>query len=390
MAIIASKRGGLVACPGGPYHARNGCEAIKLLSWDQVREIVDRFARLNPYDRDAVPGSVLKIEDDNVDPKTKKQRQLWCYAIAAKRYVLFLRDKDGAPVLLRDKINNDEDRWSEHGLGHLLNPTDPDTDDREWIAQAWLRILRKALSFKTGPLRFEKLPAIGRVSVSSPWVMRAFASFNRGKPYAKQIKPFNFLLSAQVRELGRPIGVDPERFHLIAPYETDSRKWLALPWIDEYSTERYRITTSQVQSRKTAAVKTYGDVLRAYEYHPELKCAGPDGKPCTKQTIGLLSRRHVRIVQLRFIGKESNLLEEVEEGSIHDAGSVYTEYLDAQREREAWLRDIVPKLKAVSLKELQSRTGLSLAALKAARAGRMPHRKNRDKLLAALGEAGTN
>jgi hypothetical protein len=32
-------------------------------------------------------------------------------------------------------VNNDEDRWSEHGLGHLLNPTNPEDEDREWIAQ---------------------------------------------------------------------------------------------------------------------------------------------------------------------------------------------------------------------------------------------------------------
>ena len=29
-------------------------------------------------DRDAIPGSVLKIEADNFDPKTGRQRQLWC------------------------------------------------------------------------------------------------------------------------------------------------------------------------------------------------------------------------------------------------------------------------------------------------------------------------
>ena len=95
---------------------------------------------LNPYDRDAVPGSILKIEDDNCDPKTKKQRQLYCLAISAKRYALFLRDDNGMPVLLRKNVNNKDDRWSEHGLGHLLNPTDPESADREWIAQVWFNI----------------------------------------------------------------------------------------------------------------------------------------------------------------------------------------------------------------------------------------------------------
>ena len=56
---------------------------------------MSRFAALNPYDRSAIPGSVLKIEDDNFDPKTGLQRQLWCLAISAKRYTLFVRDPHG-------------------------------------------------------------------------------------------------------------------------------------------------------------------------------------------------------------------------------------------------------------------------------------------------------
>jgi hypothetical protein len=109
MAIVASERGGLVPCPGGPYKTKNGRAAIQALSWEQVAEIVGQFPRLNPYDRAAVPNSILKIEDDNFDPKTGKQRQLWCVAISAKRYVLFLRDRNGEPELLRKGVNNGED-----------------------------------------------------------------------------------------------------------------------------------------------------------------------------------------------------------------------------------------------------------------------------------------
>jgi hypothetical protein len=43
-------------------------------------EVVDEFGTLNPYDRTVVPGSILKIEDDNFDPETKRQRQLYCFA----------------------------------------------------------------------------------------------------------------------------------------------------------------------------------------------------------------------------------------------------------------------------------------------------------------------
>jgi hypothetical protein len=46
--------------------------------------------------------------------------------------------------------------------------------------------------------------------------------------------------------------------------------------------------------------------------------------PSGKQTIGLLQRRHVRIDEIKYIGKESNSLEEFEAGLIHSAQNVYT------------------------------------------------------------------
>ena len=116
MAIVATQRGGLIECEGGT-HRKGGKPAITALSWAQVASIAKRFEALNPYDRSAIPGSVLKIEDDNFDPKTGRQRQLCCLAISAKRYTLFLRDQEGEPALLREGVNNKEDRYSEHGLG---------------------------------------------------------------------------------------------------------------------------------------------------------------------------------------------------------------------------------------------------------------------------------
>jgi hypothetical protein len=327
MAIAAAQRGGLIECEGGA-HRKAGKPAIKALSWAQVDAIAKRFEALNPYDRDAIPGSVLKIEDDNFDPKTERQRQLWCLAISAKRYTLFLRDKDGEPALLREGINNAEDRYSEHGLGHLLNPADPESEDRNWIAQAWLSIVRRSLGLPTKPLRFQKRVAVGRTTVSSPAVMKPFKTLNAGKSYDKRIKPFNFILSCHVRKLGHPIGADPSRFHLIAPYETDPRKWETMRWIDQYSKEgkRYRISTSALHgSRTMARVKSYGNVLREYEYHPEAKCADASGAPCKKGTIGLLGRRHVAIDGFTYIGKESNKLEAVEEGGV-PAKSTFIRY----------------------------------------------------------------
>jgi hypothetical protein len=142
---------------------------------------------------------------------------------------------------------------------------------------------------------------------------------NRGKHYRQQIKPFNFASSCHVRAFGHPEGVRPQQFQLIAPYEPDPRRWLKAPWIDRYSGKRFRITTKGPHGTQgTARVQTYGEVVEAYERHPEAKCADANGEPCGKQTVGLLQRRHVRIDTIINIGKESNSLEEVQAGLVHD------------------------------------------------------------------------
>jgi len=178
MAIVATKNGGLIPCPGGTFKMRNGAKAVKALTWEQVRDIAKRFEALNPYDRDAVPGSILKIEDDNFDPKTKRQRQIWCVAISAKRYALFIRNKSNKPSLLRNGNNSKDNHWSEHGLGHLLNPVDLESEDREWIAQVWQNIIRDCLNIPAQRLDFERIPAVGRVTITSPGIFHPLAALN--------------------------------------------------------------------------------------------------------------------------------------------------------------------------------------------------------------------
>jgi hypothetical protein len=286
--------------------------------------------------------------------------------------VFFLRDRNGEPELLRKGVNNGEHGWSQHGLGHLLNPSDPTSEDRSWIAQAWLGIVRRSLGLATEPLPFADRVALGQITVSGPEVLRPLAKLNAGKPYSRQIKPFNFILSCHVAPYGHPADADPARFHLIAPYETDPRKWLQLPWIDQYSGRQYRIsTTLATGTRQIARVKSYGDVLEEYEFHEEAKCADASGAPCDKQTVGLLQRRHVTIEwPPRFIGKESNKLEKVEEGSVPDASDAYTEYPDSRRDE--WETEILPIIRAVSVPRLMVLSNLTRRTIQRIRAGQRP------------------
>jgi hypothetical protein len=89
-----------------------------------------------------------------------------------------------------------------------------------------------------------------------------------------------------------------------------------------------------------------------------------------------LQRRHIRAAALKYIGKESNRLEDVESGLIHAAESVYTEYVDPRR--EAWFR----AAQVVSLKEWERETGKPRRLLIDARLGRRrPHRRHRDLIV---------
>jgi hypothetical protein len=386
MAIVATAHGGIIPCKGGKLRAESGEPGIRALTWKQVDQIVAKFEALNPYNRKLIPGSVLKIEEDNFDPKTGKRRQLYCLAISAKRYALFLISKNGKPQLLREGINNKKDRWSRHGLGHLLNPTDPEASDRNWTAAVWDLIVRRSLGLKVRNLKFAHLPAIGRTTVSTPALMKCLESLNVGKPYSDQIKPFNFLQTCHVNPFGHPDGVDPEKFHLVSPYDPDPRKWLEKEWIDQHTGKRFRITTrAHCGTRQTARVKTYGDVVTEYEFRPEAKCADASGDECQRQTVGLLQRRHVKIDQIKCIGKESNSLEQVDAGLEHSEKNIYTEYADPKQSE--WITKIQPALKKARLKVLVDacEKRVSRRELIELRAGRSkPHRKTQELLVSIL------
>jgi hypothetical protein len=179
-----------------------------------------------------------------------------------------------------------------------------------------------------------------------------------------------------VRPLGHPPGVDPTRFHLISPYESNPREWVRQKWIDQYSGKLFRISSSEhYSSRQTASVKTFGDVISEYGFHAESKCSDAQGIVCGKDTRGLLQRRHVQIDQIRFIGKESNILDEVDAGMIHSAQDVYTEFVDPRRDE--WERKIWPGLKRISLSRLCKESGLSRRMIINARTGKSrPHPRN--------------
>ena len=106
---------------------------------------------------------------------------------------------------------------------------------------------------------------------------------------------------------------------------------------------------------------------------------------CDKQTVGLLLRRHIKIDQIKYIGKESNNLEEVEVGLEHSEQNIYTEYPDPRRDE--WETKIRPALQAAQLADLERlcKGKISRRALIDLRAGRSrPQKKNKKRLVTVL------
>ena len=157
------------------------------------------------------------------------------------------------------------------------------------------------------------------------------------------------------------------------------RQWLKLRFTDRYSGKGYRVTVGDAVTQGVARVKTYGDVVAEYRCHREHKSLAPDGQPCSQATVGVLQRRPVEVLQVVYVGKESNRLEEVQHGLIEDEDEVMNEYPDPSN--DPFSRFVVPVLRTMALSPLVEESGLNLSTIKRIRAGKQwPHAKNRQSL----------
>lgn len=366
MAIVSTKRGGLIACTRGPERLPDGRAGVRALSHEQVRDIRQRFTTLNPYDPGAVP-DILKLEVIS-----------HCYAISAKRYALYDLDRWGNPIFVQG------DKLSRHGLGHFLNPDDQSSDGQDWIKAFWEMIISKAHGKAVDVPKWLNRPTMVRTTVTSIPVLRAFRHLNDGYPYSEQVKPFNFVITAAGAKPPAhvPMGAP---FRLVAPYETDSRRWESAEWVDVHHPEAgpYRITTKDGRPG-IARVDTFADVLAKYETHPESKSLGPDGEPCGRSTVGLLQRRPVTVGVIILIGKESNQLEERSRGeqTVDDVEDRLTTYND----HDEWYRVVLPRLRGIGVKRAAEAAGMSERRMRDVLAGRaLPHSGNRIALASFQG-----
>ncbi|QUH03823.1 hypothetical protein HUO13_26095 [Saccharopolyspora erythraea] len=333
---------------------------IRVLSYDQAEEIAGRFDRLNPYA--SIP-DLLKLEYRG-----------WCYSISAKRYALYHVENERVVI----------DKNSEHGLGHLLNPTDPEAADTRWIAQLWQYLISTETAREATEPAWLDRPAISRYSVSQPSLLRSFDTLNDGKPYSERIKPANFIL------VGHAHPIQPTytgKVMPIAPYDPVPARWTHIEWQNKHHPGHgFRIDTlgeSEEDMLSIEAgivyVQSYRDVLRLYAVHPEEKFAQPDGRPCTKGYRGRLVRMHVRAVGTGYVGKESNEIELVQQGLISASSATRSRTIGRW---ERLHRLLLPVIGHLSIDELAAELGIPRTTAGYVLAGRNPSPDTESALVA--------
>ena len=296
---------------------------------ERAQAVRSWFEPLNPY---KAKGELLKLEDANlVLDSSGAMEPLFCFAISAKRYVLFNLDSARRPVIRKA---------SAHGLGHLMAPY-PETDApatipaprvsladigvERWQYDLWCRIVSAALAGHpdSPDLDFHPAlnqPAISRYGATTPALLRWFDSHNRNRPYTDQVRPFGFMTALHgTRNVQVQSAWEQEpsakprklrRIRPIAPYHKEPAAAAAVAFDRE--------TGQAVPARQLA---TYREALAQYHLHPEAKFLGGDFID-----RGPTRRRHIQVLGITYIGKEANRWEEqfflgADEGAVISYGA---------------------------------------------------------------------
>lgn len=292
----------------GATHAYCDTDSMVIPS-QYTKKIQEFFASLNPYSFHA---EIFKLEKSNV----------WFYGISAKRYCLYeLKDGD---VIIGDK-------YSAHGLGHLLNPF-YDLDD--WHKQIWQDILELHYGKTTMSNLVEKYQnkiALSKLAISTPRIFNSLKFVNKGKDYYNQIKPGNFALVGFSDIENKKTG---EKIKPITPYRNPARHVVFEEFVDFHDSDGTKFQGKEFW-------KEFWNIFCAYLVHKESKFDGNEGK---------LERKHVRITGVLHIGKESNNLDEAEHlGLDSDSYITYSKQVDLDKK----FKELIPRILELKPKDVK-------------------------------------
>jgi len=294
LAIVSSKN-------GGPLNIA-GSDGLRILKWKEVSQIANRFSSLNPYDLNAVKGSILNLVDANFvdsDP-AKPQRQLYGYSVAAKRYALYEKTGKSNIGIVDPKA---------HGIGFLYPPKNsPKNWDKEvpqWIYELWEYIVRSSLSLPRKAPPWLDLPQMMRLTITTYNVLEMLGEWEIARPY-------NFLLLPMVDPLYGFAFQRKSNEHvlLVCPFSSKQTEWISLGCVNVHDGKRYKMLDCNKSNGNipynVVFPTQFAHLLVQYQRHPEAKSLSPNGDLCRAETQGLLGRSHVKAGEIRYVGKETD------------------------------------------------------------------------------------
>ncbi len=247
------------------------------------------FKPLCPYNPKV---EMFKVEDTEIsihDPETNKDRaekisleNVMFYGISTKRFCLYRYNENNKLEILKP---------SDHGLGQYLGLNGKKLDEH----LVWDSILRKDYSC------FSEMKAVSQLTITKPSILKYFKNLNNNKPISKQIKPFNFIT----------IGNEVNGIIRTLPFTKDLNGIQFREFVD-YRTGK---SSKELQLSSNNYWKSLDDVLTEYIKHNNNKF---------NYIEGIAHRKHIVANRIRYIGKESNNIDEVNVFGIDD--DTYLEY----------------------------------------------------------------
>jgi hypothetical protein len=240
-------------------------------------------------------------------PKAKDP--LFCWAVSAKRYVLFNVDRQGGPILRKA---------SAHGLGHLRAPYDARSPAKGiptptvsleklgvklWQHDLWWKIASAALSGDANHVDLDyhpnlNEPAVSRYAATTPKLLKWYDRWNENLPYDKQVKPFGFLLSFFYDPLSWLARLNDGVSEL---HSVRALKPVAAYDQNHSRAAKHAFDRDTGEPVPPEALKSFKQVLAQYHLHPESKFL--NGAHLDR---GVTLRRSVHVAGIRHIGKEAN------------------------------------------------------------------------------------
>jgi hypothetical protein len=303
---------------GGVLSVPEAEHDLRLLTPAELGDVIAEVNRLNPYDRQAVP-SLLKHEYADRSP-------LLALSIGPKRCCLLTSDGE---MVAR----------SESALGAIMPPT----NEPDWISTWWQAIAQGT------SLPFPEVPLVRKHSVQTWETLRHFRKLNEAGPYQAQVKPFNFLMTAQPD----PLLAGPDASPLVAPFDADPESWIRTTWFETHTGRSVSITLDPSRaadaSNEAVCVQSIAAYYEHYRNYLPSEFRLPEGG-----LPGFLRLRPVRRASLTPIGKESNALAELAEAGLVDPNP--SEFGQASSH---WIGPLRPVLADMDPKALAEQVGVS-------------------------------